>query len=260
MSTWRRLDETRDLATIVVVERAGDVHAEPPAPGGGSSGCRSRASTSRRPTCGSGWPRVARSTACPPGGRARHPRHTASTLAVMTPRMTPLDRRHPASDVPASDASRRAGSPPHAAADKKGTDIVVLDVGDIISITEVFVLVSATNTRQVRTIVDEIELALKIGRRRRARAASRVSATPLGAHGLRRRDRARLPRRDPRVLRPRPALGRRPAWSTGTPPRDCLPAASVDAAHARGTAASGRRARARPSFSSRTPTFRSRRG
>ena len=33
MPTWRRLDETRQLATIVVVERAGDVHSEPPGPG-----------------------------------------------------------------------------------------------------------------------------------------------------------------------------------------------------------------------------------
>jgi len=33
MSTWRRLDETRHLATVVVVERAGDVHSEPPGPG-----------------------------------------------------------------------------------------------------------------------------------------------------------------------------------------------------------------------------------
>jgi nicotinate-nucleotide adenylyltransferase len=33
MPTWRRLDETRDLATVVVVERAGDVHSEPPGPG-----------------------------------------------------------------------------------------------------------------------------------------------------------------------------------------------------------------------------------
>ena len=38
----------------------------------------------------------------------------------------------------------------------------MLDVGDIISITEMFVLVSATNTRQVKTIAEEIELALKI--------------------------------------------------------------------------------------------------
>jgi nicotinate-nucleotide adenylyltransferase len=33
MPTWRRLDETRHLATVVVVERAGDVHSEPPGPG-----------------------------------------------------------------------------------------------------------------------------------------------------------------------------------------------------------------------------------
>src|SRR3954451_1071753 len=33
MPTWRRLDETRQLATVVVVERAGDVHSEPPGPG-----------------------------------------------------------------------------------------------------------------------------------------------------------------------------------------------------------------------------------
>ena len=33
MHTWKRLDDTRDLATIVVVERRGDAHAEPP--GGG---------------------------------------------------------------------------------------------------------------------------------------------------------------------------------------------------------------------------------
>jgi nicotinate-nucleotide adenylyltransferase len=33
MGTWRRLDDTRDLATVVVVERSGDVHAEPPGDG-----------------------------------------------------------------------------------------------------------------------------------------------------------------------------------------------------------------------------------
>jgi nicotinate-nucleotide adenylyltransferase len=32
MPTWRRLEETRDLASIAVVERAGE-HAEPPGPG-----------------------------------------------------------------------------------------------------------------------------------------------------------------------------------------------------------------------------------
>jgi nicotinate-nucleotide adenylyltransferase len=33
MPTWRRLEETRDLATVVVIERAGDAHAEPPGAG-----------------------------------------------------------------------------------------------------------------------------------------------------------------------------------------------------------------------------------
>jgi ribosome-associated protein len=48
-----------------------------------------------------------------------------------------------------------------AAADKKGEDILVLEVGDIIAITEVFVITSGSNTRQVRTICEEIEMALK---------------------------------------------------------------------------------------------------
>jgi nicotinate-nucleotide adenylyltransferase len=33
MPTWRKLEETRDLATLVIVERAGDAHAEAPEPG-----------------------------------------------------------------------------------------------------------------------------------------------------------------------------------------------------------------------------------
>ena len=67
-----------------------------------------------------------------------------------------------AAAVPVRDAYRRAGVVAHAASDKKGDEIVVLDVGDILSIAEVFVLVSASNTRLVRSIVDEVELALKL--------------------------------------------------------------------------------------------------
>jgi nicotinate-nucleotide adenylyltransferase len=33
MDTWKRIDETRHLATVVVIERAGDIHAEPPGAG-----------------------------------------------------------------------------------------------------------------------------------------------------------------------------------------------------------------------------------
>jgi ribosome-associated protein len=72
------------------------------------------------------------------------------------------------------DAPTRALTAATAAASKSGTDIVVLEVGEIISIIECFVLVSATNTRQVRTIVDEVEQAL------RAVDGSR----PIGVEGL----------------------------------------------------------------------------
>ena len=46
-----------------------------------------------------------------------------------------------------------------AADEKKATDIVVQNVGDIISVTEYFVIVTAANNRQVGAIIDEIEEA-----------------------------------------------------------------------------------------------------
>src|SRR3982751_2649848 len=47
-----------------------------------------------------------------------------------------------------------------AAADKKAQDIVVIDVGDQLYITDAFVIASASNERQVIAIVDAIEEAL----------------------------------------------------------------------------------------------------
>ena len=49
-----------------------------------------------------------------------------------------------------------------AAAEKKGSDLAILDVGDVLSIIDVFVLVSASNVRQVRTIVEEVEQAIAL--------------------------------------------------------------------------------------------------
>ena len=46
-----------------------------------------------------------------------------------------------------------------AADSKKATDIVVQHVGDIIGVTEYFVIVTAANNRQVNAIIDEIEEA-----------------------------------------------------------------------------------------------------
>jgi ribosome-associated protein len=47
-----------------------------------------------------------------------------------------------------------------AAADKKAQDIVIIDVGDRLAITDAFVVASAPNERQVASIVDAIEEAL----------------------------------------------------------------------------------------------------
>jgi ribosome-associated protein len=44
-----------------------------------------------------------------------------------------------------------------AAADKLATDVVALDVSDQLVITDVFLLASAPNDRQVRAIVDAVE-------------------------------------------------------------------------------------------------------
>ena len=49
-----------------------------------------------------------------------------------------------------------------AAADKKATDPVILDVGRVLAITDSFVITSAPNERHVRTIVDEVEMRIKL--------------------------------------------------------------------------------------------------
>ena len=44
-----------------------------------------------------------------------------------------------------------------AASSKKAIDPVVLEVGDVLAITDYFVITSASNPRQVRTIAEEVE-------------------------------------------------------------------------------------------------------
>ena len=48
-----------------------------------------------------------------------------------------------------------------AAADKLGTDLVAYDVSDQLAITDVFLVVTAANERQVGAVVDGIEEALR---------------------------------------------------------------------------------------------------
>ena len=76
----------------------------------------------------------------------------------------------------ASDVSARARAlvAVRAALAKKGDHLAVLEVGEIISIIDCFVLVSAANTRQVRTIVDEVQQALR----------EHDGSRPIGVEGL----------------------------------------------------------------------------
>lgn len=61
-----------------------------------------------------------------------------------------------------------------AADDKQGSDIVVLNVGDVLAITELFVVTSASNAPQVRTIANEIS----------ARIREQLGLSPIHSEGV----------------------------------------------------------------------------
>ena len=81
------------------------------------------------------------------------PTHERSTVLTDT---TTTDRT-------GSDSRERALMAARAADDKQGSDIVALDVGGILAIVDWFVITSASNPRQVRTIAEEVEAQVKAG-------------------------------------------------------------------------------------------------
>lgn len=62
---------------------------------------------------------------------------------------------------PQPEALRIATIAAKAADEKQATDVTVLDVGEILAITDLFVVASAGNKRQVRTISDAITDAVR---------------------------------------------------------------------------------------------------
>jgi ribosome-associated protein len=50
----------------------------------------------------------------------------------------------------------------YAASDKLATDVVLIDVSDRLAITDVFVIATGNNERQVEAIVDEVEEKLRL--------------------------------------------------------------------------------------------------
>ena len=61
-------------------------------------------------------------------------------------------------DIPSLELAVRCA---RAADDKLATDIIVLPVGDVLAITEYFVVASASNPRQVRAITDAVLVTVR---------------------------------------------------------------------------------------------------
>ncbi|MGI8679229.1 MAG: ribosome silencing factor [Jatrophihabitans sp.] len=60
------------------------------------------------------------------------------------------------------EATTLATAAAQAAADKLATDIVLIDVSDRLAITDIFVVATGTNERQVEAIVDAVEERLRL--------------------------------------------------------------------------------------------------
>ncbi len=61
----------------------------------------------------------------------------------------------------AEEAAELAVIAARAADEKLATDVIVLDVGDVLGICEHFVIATAANERQVKAVVDAVELAVR---------------------------------------------------------------------------------------------------
>jgi ribosome-associated protein len=74
--------------------------------------------------------------------------------------MTDMADPNAATDFDSSEALAQCAA--RAASDLKATDVIVLDVGSLLSITGYFVIASASNPRQVRAVVEDIEAKVKV--------------------------------------------------------------------------------------------------
>jgi ribosome-associated protein len=82
------------------------------------------------------------------------------------------------------DPTTLAHTAARAASDKLAHDILILDVGDLLGITDHFVIVSANNERQLSTVATEVEGQLKLaGRRPRRREGTKESGWILLDYG-----------------------------------------------------------------------------
>lgn len=89
-----------------------------------------------------------------------------------------------------------------AANEKKATDIMVQQVGDLIGVTEYFVICTASNNRQVDAVVEEIEEQCRLRGGAKPYHIEGHGRRHVVAAGLRQLHRARVPARNARLLSP----------------------------------------------------------
>ena len=95
--------------------------------------------------------------------RSASPTSTSSQTPRLLPQRPPPPQTTPGPLMAdgSDDALTVAKLAARAADEKQGRNIVVLDVGEILAIAELFVVLEAPNRRLVRTLVDEIEQAVR---------------------------------------------------------------------------------------------------
>lgn len=76
-------------------------------------------------------------------------------------------------EAPVNEAHQAAIAAAEALAEKKAIDITLLDVGDLLQITEVFVIATGTSNTHARTLADSVEEKLKQNGRRPLRDEGR---------------------------------------------------------------------------------------
>ena len=208
LHTWRRPDVVARLATLVVVTRGGSPDVDPGPPW--------RVEHVRIPKLD-----ISSSDLRARAADGRPLEHLVPLPAIACIRRTwPVRWRQ--MTTTADQVRDWARTAARAASAKGGEETVIVEVGAVLAITDAFVITSGRNTRQVKTIAEEVEAKLKAGGRHRPAAGRGPERQPMGASRLRRPGGPRLPGRDPRVLRPRAALVGCPSRRLGGIPKSIL--------------------------------------
>ena len=203
--SWKDVDELFTLAHFIGVTRPGYTLHDLNLPDGSVTLIEVPALAISSTDCRSTGPRAARRS----GTWCRTVSSSTSPNTACTQRKHEFDDENYCNtgrNMTATDtALTLARVAAQAAADKLAKDILLVDVSDRLAITDVFVIVTGANERQVGAIVDAVEEKMRAAGHQTAAPRGRTRR-PLGAARLRRRRRARPALRGAGVLCAGPAV------------------------------------------------------